>query len=186
MEFLSGAGVLMFMDADCSHGIEFGYADSLWKMSSKKERAELLFCLQSILTLPATEEYIKYTPLFRRLNEETVVLNEQERKVWTAILDHHIENPHREELEIYLDAHVEIRMAYLAHLDDLAATLRKTSSCWESLSLVSKIPEVWLWYLRSGFFHWVYKPLTFTERIHIVSPVIIKIRGTCPFHPEGT
>ena len=140
MEFLSGAGVLMFMDADCSHGIEFGYADSLWNMSSKKERAELLFCLQSILTLPATEEYIKYTPLFRRLNEETVVLNEQERKVWTAILDHHIENPHREELEIYLDAHVEIRMAYLAHLDTLTATLRKTCSCWDSLSLVSKIP----------------------------------------------
>lgn len=129
MEFLSGAGVLMFMDADCSHGIEFGYADSLWNMSSKKERAELLFSLQSILTLPATEEYIKYTPLFRRPNEETVVLNEQERKVWTAIRDHHTENPYREELEIYLDAHVEIRMAYLAHLDDLAATLRKTCSC---------------------------------------------------------
>ena len=129
MEFLSGAGVLMFMDADYPHGIEFGYADSLWNMSSKKERAELLFCLQSILTLPATEEYIEYTPLFRRPNEETVVLNEQERKVWTAIRDHHTENPYREELEIYLDAHVEIRMAYLAHLDTLTAMLRKTSSC---------------------------------------------------------
>ena len=186
MEFLSGAGVLMFMDEDCSHGIEFGYADSLWNMSSKKERAELLFCLQSILTLPATEEYIEYTPLFRSSNEETVVLNKQERKVWTAIRDHHTENPYREELEIYLDAHVEIRMAYLAHLDTLTAMLRKTSSCWDSLSLVSKIPQVWLWNLRSDFFHWVYKPLTFTERIHIVSPVIIKIRVTCPFHPEGT
>ena len=174
MEFLGGAGVLMFIDADYPHGIKFGYANSLWKTSSKEERAELLFLLQSILMLPATEEYIEYTPLFRRPNEEPVVLNEQERKVWTAILDRNAENPYREQLEVYLDTHVENRMAQLAHLDQLTATLQKTSSCWDYRSLALKIPQVWLWYLGVRLFSFSSQSLDIAIMNDYSSLMIIK------------
>ncbi len=160
-KFLAGAGVREFgseglpCDKKCEDG------DRRWRNSSKEDQEQVLQLLQIVLSCPLTEDCVTYRRAPSLLGVECLVLDEQEQKLYTYWLEGGMEGPYGDDLIIYLAAYTARRRDKKTILLSRRDRSHPQASCWASFSLIPLIPKVWLWYLRSDFFHWVHKPLTF-------------------------
>ena len=107
--FLAGAGVREFgseglpCDKKCEDG------DNRWRNSSKEEQAQVLQRLQEVLSRPLTKDCVKYLLARGPVGVPFIVLDEQEQKLHTYLLDGGRKDPYGDDLRIYLRAYTERR-----------------------------------------------------------------------------
>ena len=108
-KFLAGAGVREFLpegshyDENCEDG------DKRWRNSSKEDQAQVLQRLQEVLSRPLTEGCAKYLPAPSPLGMKLTVLDEQEQKLFTYLLQGGRKGPYGDDLVIYLGAYTDRR-----------------------------------------------------------------------------
>ena len=106
-KFLAEAGVREFgserfpCDENCEEG------DKQWRNSSKEDQEQVLQLLQIVLSHPLTEDCEKYLPAPSPLGVAFIVLDEQEQKLYTYLLEGGIEGPYGDDLVTYLAAYTD-------------------------------------------------------------------------------
>ncbi len=108
-EFLAGAGVREFGSEElpCDKNCEEG--DKRWRNSSKEEQAQVLQLLQRVLSRPLTEDRWKYLLARGPVGVAFIVLDEQEQKLRTYLLDGGGKGPYGDDLIVYQTAHIDRR-----------------------------------------------------------------------------
>ena len=106
-EFLAGAGVREFLPEGlpCDENCEDG--DKRWRNSSKEEQAQVLQLLQIVLSCPLTKDCANYLLAPSPLGTKLIVLDEQEQKLYTYLLDGGIKGLYADDLVIYLGAYTD-------------------------------------------------------------------------------
>ena len=128
-KFLAGAGVDEFLpegsrcDKKCKEG------DNRWRNSSKEEQAQVLQLLQTVLSRPLTEDCEKYLPDQTPLGVAFIVLDEQEQKLHTYLLDGGIKGPYADDLIVYQAAHIDRRPGKKAILLSFLDLSQSQASC---------------------------------------------------------
>ena len=151
-EFLAGAGVREFLPEGSRCDERYKRGDNRWRNSSKEEQAQVLQRLQIVLSRPLTEDCKKYLPASSPLGMKLIVLDEQEQKLFTYLLQGGRRGPYGDDLVIYLGAYTDRRPdkeeILLSHCD----LSHPQASCWASSSLIPLILKVWPRYLGARLF----------------------------------
>ena len=108
-KFLAGAGVREFLPEGSHCDEKYKRGDNRWRNSSKEEQAQVLQRLQIVLSRPLTEDCKKYLPASSPLGMKLIVLDEQEQKLFTYLLQGGRRGPYGDDLVIYLGAYTERR-----------------------------------------------------------------------------
>ena len=128
-KFLAEAGVREFgserfpCDENCEEG------DNQWRNSSKELRSQVLQRLQEVLSRPLTEDCEKYLPAPSPLGVAFIVLDEQEQKLHTYLLDGGIEGLYADDLIVYQAAHIDRRPGKKAILLSFLDLSQSQASC---------------------------------------------------------
>ena len=128
-DFLAGAGVREFgseglpCDKKCEEG------DNQWRNSSKERRSQVLQLLQRVLSRPLTEDCEKYLPTQSPVGVAFIVLDEQEQKLHTYLLDGGIEGLYADDLIVYQAAHIDRRPGKKAILLSFLDLSQSQASC---------------------------------------------------------
>ena len=128
-KFLAEAGVREFgserfpCDENCEEG------DNQWRNSSKELRSQVLQRLQEVLSRPLTEDCEKYLPTQSPLGVAFIVLDEQEQKLHTYLLDGGIKGPYADDLIVYQAAHIDRRPGKKAILLSSLDLSQSQASC---------------------------------------------------------
>ena len=108
-EFLAGAGVREFLpegshyDENCEDG------DKRWRNSSKEDQAQVLQLLQRVLSRPLIGGFVKDRRAPSPLGWTRIILDEQEQKLFTYLLQGGRKGPYGDDLVIYLGAYTDRR-----------------------------------------------------------------------------
>ena len=128
-KFLAEAGVREFgserfpCDENCEEG------DNQWRNSSKEQQSQVLQRLQEVLSRPLTEDCEKYLPTQSPVGVAFIVLDEQEQKLHTYLLDGGIEGPYADDLIVYQAAHIDRRPGKKAILLSFLDLSHPQASC---------------------------------------------------------
>ena len=106
-KFLAGAGVREFLPEESRCDKKCKEGDKQWRNSSKEEQARVLRLLQTVLSHPLTEDCEKYLPAPSPLGVAFIILDEQEQKLYTYLLEGGIEGPYGDDLVTYLAAYTD-------------------------------------------------------------------------------
>ena len=108
-KFLAGAGVDEFLPEGlpCDKKCEDG--DNRWRNSSKEEQEQVLQLLQRVLSRPLTKDRVKYLLAQGPVGVAFIVLDEQEQKLRTYLLDGGGKGPYGDDLIVYRTAHIDRR-----------------------------------------------------------------------------
>mgnify|MGYP001643580578 CR=1 len=107
--FLGEAGVMVAKDQTATVPYPDSEANRTWMMLTEREQDALLDTLEGVITLPFLGEYSEYLLNSGALEGESVILDERESKLLTFIFDQPLGGRDRRVLQIFLDAHAEIR-----------------------------------------------------------------------------
>ena len=108
-EFLAGAGVREFLPEGSRCDERYKRGDNRWRNSSKEEQAQVLQLLQTVLSCPLTEDCVTYRRAPSPLGVECLVLDEQEQKLFTYLLQGGRKGPYGDDLVTYLAAYTDRR-----------------------------------------------------------------------------
>ena len=107
--FLAGAGVDEFLPEGSRCDKKYKGGDRRWRKSSKEEQARVLRLLQVVLSCPLTVYCVKYLHAPDPLGWELTILDEQEQKLYTYLLEGGIKGTYGKNLFIYLMDHIRRR-----------------------------------------------------------------------------
>ena len=108
-KFLAGAGVDEFLPEGSRCDEKYKRGDRRWRNSSKEDQAQVLQLLQIVLSCPLTEDCEKYLPAPSPLGVAFIVLDEQEQKLFTYLLQGGRKGPYGDDLVTYLAAYTDRR-----------------------------------------------------------------------------
>lgn len=128
-KFLAGAGVRDFLPEGSHYDEKYKRGDRRWRNSSKEEQAQVLQRLQEVLSRPLTEDCEEYLPDQTPLGVAFIVLDEQEQKLHTYLLDGGIKGPYADDLIVYQAAHIDRRPGKKAILLSSLDLSQSQASC---------------------------------------------------------